>query len=91
MLSRSEISRSLLVAWYIKANGRSSNAIPSPLSSTMIRNLPPSVRDTRIRVAPASRAFSVSSLTAEAGRSTTSPAAIRDHTFSGSDFIAGIN
>ena len=37
---------------------------------------PPSVR-TSMRRAPASSAFSTSSLTADAGRSTTSPAAMR--------------
>ena len=41
-----------------------------------ISRRPPSRTSTRISVAPASRLFSISSLTADAGRSTTSPAAI---------------
>jgi len=41
------------------------------------QRLPPSYNTTSIRVAPASIAFSTNSLTAAAGRSMTSPAAIR--------------
>ena len=47
-----------------------------PSSSTRISRLPPYSTVTAMRVAPASMAFSTSSLTTEAGRSTTSPAAI---------------
>ena len=50
--------------------------MPLPSSSTAIRRTPPASRRTVIWVAPASRALSTSSRTAEAGRSTTSPAAI---------------
>ena len=42
---------------------------------TTIRSRPPSDISTSTRVTPASKAFSESSLTTEAGRSTTSPAA----------------
>ena len=50
--------------------------MPSPSSLTRIRLFPPSSISTRIARAPASSAFSTSSFTTEAGRSTTSPAAI---------------
>ena len=50
--------------------------MPLPSSSTEIEPSPPSRIATRICVAPASSAFSTSSFTTEAGRSTTSPAAI---------------
>jgi hypothetical protein len=65
------------VAWRATASGSASGAIPCPSSDTRSLVLPPADRPTSIRVAPASSAFSISSLTAEAGRSTTSPAAIR--------------
>src|SRR3954468_20975454 len=51
--------------------------MPQPSSVTAISERPPSRTTTSMRVAPASRAFSTSSLTAAAGRSTTSPAAMR--------------
>src|SRR5690606_37525768 len=57
-------------------SGRSSSATPSPLSRMRISLTPPSSTSISRRVAPASRLFSSSSLTTEAGRSTTSPAAI---------------
>ena len=66
----------LLVAWRLKAMGNSSRKIPWPSSSTLIRRTPPASRRTVICVAPASSALSTSSRTTEAGRSTTSPAAI---------------
>src|SRR4030042_779684 len=50
--------------------------MPHPLSLTRMIPSPPCVASTVPWVAPASRAFSTSSFTAEAGRSTTSPAAI---------------
>jgi hypothetical protein len=50
--------------------------MPTPSSVTRISAAPPSCRSTVIVVASASSAFSTSYLTAEAGRSTTSPAAI---------------
>ena len=80
MCMRSSGSRSLLVAWAAKASSRSSAPMPIPSSVTRIRRAPPSSRSTWIRVAPASNAFSTSSFTTEAGRSTTSPAAIWSRT-----------
>ena len=67
---------SLDVACRSTASVRSSASMPLPLSSTAISVLPPALSVTSIRVAPASSAFSTSSLTADAGRSITSPAAI---------------
>ena len=66
----------LLVAWRVSASASSSRGMPLPLSATTMRLMPPPSRRTSIWVAPASRLFSSSSLTTEAGRSTTSPAAI---------------
>ena len=66
----------LLVAWRRKAFGASSGERPQPLSETRIELSPPSCKDTLTAVAPASMAFSTSSFTMDAGRSTTSPAAI---------------
>jgi hypothetical protein len=77
MLSRSAAFDILLVAWRFSATGRSSRAIPHPLSVTRIKVIPPCFISTIISLAPASIEFSTSSLTADAGRSTTSPAAIR--------------
>ena len=64
-------------------DGRSSGAIsassrpmPEPLSATETSLRPPAVTSTSMRNAPASSEFSRSSLTTDAGRSTTSPAAI---------------
>ena len=74
--SSSRRSRILLVAWRLKAIGNSSRGMPQPLSSTEIRRTPPASSRTVIWVAPASSALSTSSRTTEAGRSTTSPAAI---------------
>ena len=51
--------------------------MPLPSSSTRIRSAPPLEVAMSMRVAPASSAFSTSSFTAAAGRSTTSPAAMR--------------
>src|SRR5450755_2256077 len=50
--------------------------MPQPSSATSISFIPPPRTRTAIRVAPASSAFSTSSLTTERGRSMTSPAAI---------------
>ena len=66
----------LLVACLSKQRMASSSDIPLPLSVTRIEVKPASTRDTSILVLCASIAFSTSSLTIEAGRSTTSPAAI---------------
>src|SRR5438067_2021147 len=54
----------------------SSRLMPEPSSLTRMLLRPPSSIAMSIVVAPASIAFSTSSLTIEAGRSTTSPAAI---------------
>src|SRR5690348_41240 len=54
----------------------SSCPMPQPLSVIAMSFLPPPSTSMRMRVAPASREFSSSSLMTEAGRSTTSPAAI---------------
>ena len=76
-MSRRSVPSVLEVAWRASARGRSAAVMPQPSSVTRISALPPSAYSTAIRRAPASSAFSTSSLTAEAGRSTTSPAAIR--------------
>ena len=81
MASRSYSVRSLLVAWRRKAVGASSQAMPQPLSVTRIRLMPPCWISTVRVSAPASMAFSMSSFTTDAGRSTTSPAAIRSATW----------
>src|SRR6266436_2180509 len=57
--------------------------MPQPLSAMRIILRPPASTSTRRESAPASREFSRSSLTTEAGRSTTSPAAILFATWSG--------
>ncbi len=62
------------------ASRASSRPMPEPSSRTRIRSPPPPSISMSIREAPASSAFSMSSLTAEAGRSTTSPAAMRSIT-----------
>src|SRR6185437_4956774 len=74
--SRSSAVRSLEVAWRSKASKASSRVIPQPSSAMRIRRRPPASTSMRMRQAPASREFSRSSLTTDAGRSTTSPAAI---------------
>jgi hypothetical protein len=74
--SRSSMLAILLVAWRCTANGNSAASMPPPSSRMRIRRTPPSSSSMSIRCAPASSAFSTSSLTTDAGRSTTSPAAI---------------
>ena len=74
--SRSSRPRILLVAWRDRASGRSSWSMPLPSSRTRISLVPPCSTSTLIWRAPASSAFSSNSLSTEAGRSTTSPAAI---------------
>ncbi len=51
--------------------------MPPPLSVTRISDRPPAAVTTSMSVAPASSAFSTSSFTTLAGRSITSPAAMR--------------
>ena len=76
--SRSSSETILLVACRSSAISISSPAIPEPSSATWNAwSSEPSTR-TSIRRAPASTAFSRISLSAESGRSITSPAAIRD-------------
>ena len=74
--SRSSAFRILLVECLKKAPGTSSLSIPHPLSAIRIKEMPPSLTSTVTAAAFASIAFSTSSFTTEAGRSTTSPAAI---------------
>ena len=74
--SRSSSDAILLVAWRASASASSSRAMPLPLSLTFSNCVPPAASCTVMLVAPASRLFSSSSLSADAGRSTTSPAAI---------------
>ena len=76
MRSRSSRVAILLVAWRDSARTSSPEGIPNPSSRTRIRRAPPVSSSTAIVLAPASSAFSTSSLTTDAGRSTTSPAAI---------------
>src|SRR6266513_2176442 len=83
IVRRSSSERILLVACRKNASGRSTGAIPSPSSTTSIRPCPAASMRTWIRDAPASIAFSTSSLTTAAGRSTTSPAAIPSATAAG--------
>ena len=66
----------LEVAWRSSAKASSSAVMPQPSSVTWMSVRPPSRTSASTRVAPASSAFSMSSLSAAAGRSTTSPAAI---------------
>src|SRR5579872_6391871 len=75
-LSRSSAFLIFDVAWRSKASMASSRTIPQPLSVIWISFLPPASTLILMRVAPASSEFSGISLTTEAGRSTTSPAAI---------------
>ena len=55
----------------------SSAAMPAPSSVTWTWSRPPVCTSTETLVAPPSSAFSTSSFTTDAGRSTTSPAAMR--------------
>ena len=76
MFSRSDPSI-FDVACRSTASGKSSLSIPDPSSTTRISDFPPCENSVSIREAPASIAFSINSLTTDAGRSMTSPAAIR--------------
>ena len=87
MWARSETSASLLVACDAKASARSSGPMPQPSSLTRTRSTPPAASSTVSSRAPASSAFSTSSFTTDAGRSTTSPAAIWFFTCSASTRI----
>ena len=74
--ARSSEVATLLVACAAIASGNSSGEIPLPSSETRTSSAPPPSTSTTMRRAPASSAFSTSSFTTLAGRSTTSPAAI---------------
>ncbi len=74
--SRSVAASILLVACGATARCSSPSGMPEPSSVMRTSSVPPCSRSTPIRPAPASRAFSISSFTTLAGRSTTSPAAI---------------
>ena len=76
MAARSSTRRILLVAWRSRLSRASSALMPRPSSSTRSSRLPPYSMVTLMRRASASSEFSTSSFTTEAGRSTTSPAAI---------------
>src|SRR5579885_58309 len=65
------------VACRSTASCKSCGVMPAPSSVTRINRWPPPESTTSIRRAPASSAFSTSSFTTDAGRSTTSPAAMR--------------
>src|SRR5579864_3989823 len=82
-LPRSLSDRSLLVACRWKASRRSIGDMPSPSSTTSIRSWPAPCTRTWMWCAPASIAFSISSLATAAGRSTTSPAAMPSATSAG--------
>ena len=73
---RSSAVASFDVAWRRSARRASSGGSPQPSSTTRTSRRPPPSISTSMRRAPASSAFSTSSLTIDAGRSTTSPAAI---------------
>ncbi len=81
----------MLVACRRNASSTSPAAIPEPLSATAIRSAPPPSTSIWTAVAPASSAFSSSSLTTDAGRSITSPAAIFAANWGGMTRIAPIS
>ena len=81
MASRSYSVEILEVAWRRKAVAAWSAGMPQPSSVTRIRDIPPWAISTVTADAPASMAFSISSFTTLAGRSTTSPAAMRSATW----------
>ena len=76
MAARSASDEILDVAWRARASSTSSAVMPWPSSVTRTSCRPPSPSSTAMCALAASRAFSTSSFTSEAGRSTTSPAAI---------------
>ena len=76
-ISNKSSSESFDVAWRSTHRLRSAGDIPQPSSVTRISDNPPATVTTSISHAPASSAFSTSSLITLAGRSITSPAAMR--------------
>ena len=87
---RSSAWRIFDVAWRSKASRASVSDIPFPSSITCIDVFPASTTSTSMRFAPASTAFSTSSLITEAGRWITSPAAIWFATESGRSCIISL-
>ena len=80
ILSRSFAEHIFEVACGSMQRVRSSLLIPAPSSDILMEVMPPFSMEISIFLAPASIQFSTSSLTTLAGRSTTSPAAIRLYT-----------
>jgi len=76
MASRSSSEAIFEVACRVSASSISSADMPHPLSLTRMSWRPASLSSITTLCARASMAFSASSFTTEAGRSTTSPAAI---------------
>src|SRR5207247_1378079 len=89
--SRSSRVAILLVAWRSRASSRSPAAIPVPSSATWKAWSSERSTWTAIERAPASSAFSRISLSAESGRSITSPAAMRDAVSGASRRIERVN
>ena len=87
MDERSSLLLSFEVACRSRAKDRSASAMPLPLSSMTSWSNPPRSTVITMEVEPASRLFSISSLTTCAGRSTTSPAAINPMVASSSCLI----
>ena len=77
IFSRSSYSASLDVAKRSHTRAKSSRRTPWPLSWICSSLRPPPLASTEIEVAPASSEFSSISLSADAGRWMTSPAAMR--------------
>ena len=75
--SKSDSEYILLVECLSKATSTSSSSIPLPLSDTTMEFIPPAEVEINILSAPASKEFSTNSFTTDAGRSITSPAAIK--------------
>ena len=90
MQARSSCLRILLVAWRRNAVRASTGSMPQPSSVMRRKVMPPFCNSIVMFFAPASMEFSTSSLTADAGRSTTSPAAMRSATWRSSWMIFGI-
>ena len=90
MRSKSAVASILLVAKRLTAKRKSSASMPQPSSRTTMRFTPPPSMETVMAPASASRLFSKSSFTMDAGRSTTSPAAIWLATNSGSLRMRGM-
>ena len=89
-VKRSSAERIFEVAWRAKASRASVEDMPQPLSMTWMSVFPAPLMTIFTCVAPASMAFSTSSLTAEDGRWMTSPAAIWLATESGKSFMTSI-